>query len=55
MDCIDVKGGEVFAMLMGCHELRKIEARADVVGGDSFLAIQWGLGKVNIIGSWWTG
>lgn len=39
--CVDASGAEVFAMLMGCRELRKIVARDTVVESDFFLAIQW--------------
>lgn len=44
-DCDDANRAEVYAMLIGCHELRKLEATNAMVEGDSFSPIQCGLGK----------
>lgn len=45
MECEDANGVEVFAMRMGCREWHKLEAMSAIVEGDSFVAIQWGLGE----------
>lgn len=42
VECDDANGAEVFAMIMGCRELRKMEAINAIVEGDSFSAIQRG-------------
>lgn len=42
MKCDDAKGAEVYAMLIGCRELDKLEATNAMVQGDSFPTIQWG-------------
>ena len=33
------------ALLVGCHELRKLEGSKVIIEGDSFSAIQWSLGN----------
>lgn len=42
MSCIDSNGAEVYAMLMGCRELRNLGGHDAIIKGDSFCAIQWG-------------
>lgn len=44
MECEDANGVEVYAMLVGCRELRKFDVTNEIIQGDYFLAIQWGLG-----------
>lgn len=41
----DADGVEVYAMLMGCREIRQLEASNAIVEGDPFSSIQWGSGK----------
>lgn len=45
INCVDSNGVDIFAMLMGCRELRKLEGHNAIIEGDPFSAIQWGLGK----------
>lgn len=42
--CIDSNGAEVFAVLMGWWELRKLDGYNAIIEGDSFSVIQWGSG-----------
>lgn len=38
-ECIDSNGAEIYAMLMGCCELSKLEGYNAIIEGDSFSAI----------------
>ena len=41
----DANEAEVFALLIGCRELSRLDRYKAFIEGDSFSAIQWGLGK----------
>ena len=45
MDSLDANEAEVYALLIGCHELERIGGSHPIIEGDSFSAIQWGFGK----------
>lgn len=42
---LDSNGAEVYALLVGCCELRMLGGYNTIFGGGSFSAIQWCLGK----------
>ena len=45
MEASNANEAEVFAMLVGCRELLKLDDYFSLIEGDSFSAIQWGSGK----------
>ena len=45
VECSDHNEARVFALLIGCHELHSMGGFNSILEGDSFSAIQWGLGK----------
>lgn len=49
VDCIDANGAEVFDMLMGYRELRKIEGHHAMIEGDFFHSGVWG--ALHILGN----
>ena len=47
VDSSNVNEAEVFALLIGCHELLKLNGYSAIIEGDSFSAILWGFGKAS--------
>eukprot|EP00268_Persea_americana_P013257 TRINITY_DN15784_c0_g1_i2.p1 TRINITY_DN15784_c0_g1~~TRINITY_DN15784_c0_g1_i2.p1 ORF type:complete len:105 (-),score=25.66 TRINITY_DN15784_c0_g1_i2:76-390(-) len=45
MDSMDANEAEVYALLIGSHELEKIGGSHHIIEGDSTSAIQWASGK----------
>ena len=45
MEASNANEVEVFSMLVDCRELLKLDGYFSIIEGDSFSAIQWGLGK----------
>ena len=45
MDLIDANEAELFALLIGCRELRKMGCVTVILEGNSFSVIQWCSGK----------
>ena len=45
MDSIDANEAELFALLIGCRELRRMGCVIVIFEGDSFSVIQWCSGK----------
>ena len=41
----DANEAELFALLIGCHELSRIGVLNPILEGDSFSSIQWGSGR----------
>lgn len=39
---LDENGAEMFASLVGCHELKNLGGYSAIIEGYSFSAIQWG-------------
>lgn len=46
VDVLESNEAAVFAMLVGCRELRRLGGQNAIVEGDSFTAIKWGSGNV---------
>ena len=44
--CLDANEAKVYALLVGCHELRSLGGCKTIIEGDSFSSIQWGSGKI---------
>ena len=44
--CLDANEAKVYALLVGCCELRSMGGCKAITEGDSFSAIQWGSGKI---------
>ena len=44
---MNANAAEVYALLIGCHELLSLGGHNAIIEGDSFSAIQWGSGKVS--------
>ena len=44
-DAKDANEAEVFALLIGCRELSRLDGYKAIIEGDSVSVIQWGLGK----------
>lgn len=44
---LNVNEPEVFALLVHCRELRRLRGYNAIIEGDSFSAIQWGLGNLS--------
>lgn len=40
MNCVDFNGAEMYALLVGCRELRHLGGFHAIIEGDSFSAIQ---------------
>ena len=55
VDSLSANEAEVYALLIGCHELLTLESINVVIEGDSYLAIQWGSGKLLFHGDCWIG
>ena len=47
VDSMNANAAEVYAMLIGCHELLRLGSSNAIIEGDSYLAIQWGPGKAS--------
>lgn len=43
MESSYAKEAEIFALLVGCHELCRLGGHITILEGDSFSVIQWGL------------
>ena len=45
VNCVDSNRAEMYALLVGCRELRQLGGFMQIIEGDSFSTIQWGFGK----------
>lgn len=45
MKCSNAIEAEVFALLISCRELHRMNGLNDIIEGDSFSVIQWGVRK----------
>ena len=44
---MNANAAEVYAMLIGCHELFRVGSSNAIIEGNSYSAIQWGSGKAS--------
>ncbi|XXG42545.1 hypothetical protein AAC387_Pa01g2800 [Persea americana] len=47
VNSMNANAAEVYAMLIGCHELLSLGGYNAIIEGDSYSAIQWGSGKAS--------
>eukprot|EP00268_Persea_americana_P068557 TRINITY_DN9561_c0_g1_i1.p2 TRINITY_DN9561_c0_g1~~TRINITY_DN9561_c0_g1_i1.p2 ORF type:complete len:160 (-),score=26.36 TRINITY_DN9561_c0_g1_i1:1098-1577(-) len=46
-DALDANEAEMYALLIGCQQLLKLDGFAAIFEGDSFSALQWGSRKIS--------